>query len=64
MRLGGRAKLEGLVEIFNLLNRRNDIARTTVFGTGTYPTTPASNFGQVTVVGDPRSAQLGFRLTY
>jgi hypothetical protein len=62
--LGRRAQLQGLVEIFNLFNRRNDIARVTVFGTGVYPSAPAANFGQVTVVGEPRSAQFGIRVTY
>ncbi len=64
VRVGHRAKIEGLIEVFNLFNRRNDIARITVFGTGAYPSAPASNFGQVTVVGDPRSAQFGFRVSY
>ena len=62
--LGRRARLDGLIEAFNLLDRRNDIARITVFGTGAYPTNPAPNFGQVTVVGEPRSVQLGFRFRY
>jgi len=64
VRAGRRVKLEGLVEAFNLFNRRNDIARITVFGADAYPTNPAPNFGQVTVVGDPRSLQFGFRVTY
>ena len=63
-RLGGRAQLDGLIEAFNLFNRRNDLARITVFGTGAYPTSPAANFGQVTVVGDPRSIQFGLRFRY
>jgi hypothetical protein len=62
--IGRRARLEGLIEAFNLFNRRNDIARITVFGSGAYPTNPAANFGQVTVVGEPRSVQLGFRFRY
>ena len=62
--LGRRARLEGLVEAFNLFDRRNDVARITVFGTGAYPSSPAANFGQVTVVGEPRSVQLGFRIRY
>lgn len=62
--LSPRASIEGLVEVFNLFNRRNDVARITVFGTGAYPTAPASNFGQVTVVGDPRTAQLGIRVRF
>jgi hypothetical protein len=64
VRLGPRARIEGLVEAFNVFNRRNDIARVTVFGTGAYPDHPAPNFGQVTVVGDPRSIQFGFRIRY
>lgn len=63
-RLGGRAQMDGLVEAFNLLNSRNDLARITVFGTGAYPASPALNFGQVTVVGDPRSIQFGLRFRY
>jgi carboxypeptidase family protein/TonB-dependent receptor-like protein len=62
--LGRRARLEGIVEAFNLFNRRNDLARITVFGTGPYPTSPAANFGQVTVVGEPRSVQFGLRFRY
>jgi hypothetical protein len=38
--IGGRARVEGLVEAFNLFNRRNDLARVGVFGSGTYPTAP------------------------
>jgi hypothetical protein len=62
--LGRRARFEGLVEAFNLFNRRNNVARITVFGTGAYPTNPAANFGQVTVVGEPRSVQFGLRFRY
>ncbi len=62
--VGRRARVDGLIEVFNLFNRRNDLARITVFGTGPYPASPAANFGQVTVVGEPRSVQLGFRIRY
>lgn len=60
----GRAKLELFAEAFNVLDRVNPLARVTVFGAGAYPTNPAPNFGTVTVVGDPRSIQLGFRVAY
>jgi len=60
----GRTQIEGLAEVFNLVNRRNDIARVTVFGTGGYPANPAPNFGTVTVVGDPRSWQFGARVRF
>jgi hypothetical protein len=59
-----RASIDALVEVFNLFDRRNELARNTVFGTGAYPTNPAPNFGQVTVVGDPRSLQFGLRFRY
>jgi len=61
---GPRATLELLAEAFNLLNTVNDVARITVFGSGAYPTNPAANFGQITVIGDPRSVQLGLRFQY
>jgi len=62
--IGRRGSLEVLVEAFNALNRRNDIARITVFGTGVYPSNPAPNFGQVTVIGDPRTLQFGLRASF
>jgi hypothetical protein len=62
--LGSRASADVILEGFNVFNTRNDLARVGVFGTGPYPTSPAPNFGQVTVVGDPRSFQLGFRVRY
>jgi hypothetical protein len=61
---GSHGSLEFMLEAFNLLNHQNDVARITVFGPGTYPTNPAPSFGQVTVVGDPRSLQLGVRFRY
>ncbi|MCC7009650.1 MAG: TonB-dependent receptor [Acidobacteria bacterium] len=61
---GRRTTIEGLLDIFNLLNQRNDVARIGVFGTGSYPSSPAANFGQVTVVGEPRSLQVGLRVRY
>jgi hypothetical protein len=60
----GGKKVLGFVEVFNLFNRRNDLARIGVFGTGAYPDRPAANFGQVTAVGEPRSVQLGVRATF
>jgi hypothetical protein len=63
-RVHGRVQIDGLVEGFNLFDRRNNLARVTVFGNGAYPTNPAPNFGTITVVGDPRSWQFGLRLRY
>jgi len=63
-RLSTRVQIDGLVEAFNLFNRRNDLARTTTFGPGAYPANPSPSFGQVTVVGDPRSLQFGLRVKF
>ena len=38
--------------------------RNTTFGTGAYPANPVSTFNQITAVGDPRTIQLGVRLTF
>ena len=62
--LGGHVKLEGLVEVFNLTNHRNDITRNANFGAGAYPTSPSATYNQITAVGDPRSVQLGLRLKF
>jgi hypothetical protein len=35
-----------------------------VFGSGAYPTNPNPTFGQITAVNDPRTAQLGLRLSF
>jgi hypothetical protein len=59
-----RVKLEGTAEAFNALNHRNDLIPNGTFGTGSYPTAPNSTFGQPTAVGDPRSIQLGARLSF
>jgi hypothetical protein len=58
------ARLEGLVEVLNLTNRVNNLTRNTNFGPGAYPSSPSSAFNRITAVGDPRSVQLGLRLTF
>lgn len=62
--LGGSARAEALVEVFNLTDRRNVVAVNGSFGPGAYPASPSAAFGQVTAVGEPRSAQLGLRLSF
>jgi hypothetical protein len=62
--LAGEVELETIAEVFNLTNQRNAIARNTNFGTGAYPANPLPSFGQVTAVGEPRSAQLAVRLRF
>jgi len=63
-RINQRAGVEAFVEVFNVTNRRNDLTRNTNFGAGTYPSSPSPTFGQVTAVGDPRTAQLALLLTF
>ena len=58
------ARIEGMLEVFNLTNRRNDIARNTNFGAGAYPGSPSATFNQITAVGEPRSVQLALRLSF
>jgi hypothetical protein len=56
--------MEGTVEAFNLLNHVNGVALNGTFGTGTYPVNPLPTFKQVTAVQDPRTLQLGLRLSF
>jgi hypothetical protein len=60
----GRARLEGLVEAFNVSNHTNVISVQGNFGAGAYPTNPASNFATPLAVGEPRSVQLGARVRF
>ena len=63
-RLAGRTRLEALAEVFNLTNRENVVAMNGNFGSGAYPANPSPSFGQVTAVGEPRSLQLGLRVSF
>jgi outer membrane receptor protein involved in Fe transport len=62
--LGGRTRLEGIVEGFNLTNHMNVVTVQGNFGPGAYPTNPAPNFGAPLSVSDPRSFQLGVRVRF
>jgi hypothetical protein len=62
--IGGSVKLEGLVEAFNLTDHVNVLTRNANFGPGSYPTSPAPTFNQVTAVGEPRTFRFGLRLTF
>lgn len=62
--VAGRVEVEGLAEAFNVTNRTNALTRNANFGSGVYPTSPSSSFGQITSVGEPRSWQLGARLRF
>jgi hypothetical protein len=57
-------RIEAMLEAFNLLNHVNGVARNGSFGVGTYPTSPSSTFNQTTAVADPRTLQLGLRVSF
>ena len=59
-----RFRVETAVEAFNLLNHVNGIALNGTFGPGAYPSNPVSTFKQITAVADPRTLQLGLRLSF
>lgn len=63
-RIAGNLRVEGLAEVFNLTNRVNNLTRNANFGSGAYPANPSSNFGQITAVGEPRTAQFGVRVRF
>lgn len=62
--VGRSVRFEGLVETFNLTNRVNPLTVNANFGSGAYPASPSSTFGQVTAVGDARSVQFGLRFGF
>jgi hypothetical protein len=63
-RAGDRARIEALVEGFNLTNRENVATLNGNFGSGAYPANPSSTFDQATGVYDPRAFQLAARVSF
>jgi hypothetical protein len=63
-RLGARANIDGIFEVFNLFNRTNFTEINNVFGTGAYPANPLPTFGQFQQAGPPRQVQLAARITF
>ncbi|MGQ0733418.1 MAG: TonB-dependent receptor [Acidobacteriota bacterium] len=63
-RLGDRAHIDGIFEVFNLFDRTNFTEINNIFGTGAYPTTPLPTFGQFTQAGPPLQAQLAVRVGF
>lgn len=59
-----RMRLQAFAEMFNTLNHVNVVTLNGVFGAGTYPANPLPTFGQITAVNDPRTAQVGLRLSF
>jgi hypothetical protein len=63
-RINDRLRIEGIVEGFNLTNRENVVTVNGNFGTGAYPASPSSTFGQITAIGDPRTLQFAIRAKF
>ncbi len=61
---GERIRLQALAEMFNTMNHVNVVTLNGVFGAGAYPTSPSATFRQITAVNDPRTAQLGLRVSF
>ena len=59
-----RVRLETIAEAFNALNHRNDMIPNGTWGTNSYPSAPASSFGQATAVGPSRGLQLAGRVSF
>ena len=67
--LGGRSSVDVMIEAFNLFNRANFIEETNqssfvVFGTGSFPSSPAPAYGRYTLTAPPRQVQLAARLSF
>ena len=68
-RIGSRAYVEGIFELFNLFNRTNfietnNLSPAFIWGTGAYPASPLPNFGHFTQAGPPRQAQLAVKVGF
>ncbi len=62
--IGERMRVQALAETFNTLNHVNVATLNGVFGAGAYPSNPLPTFRQITAVNDPRTFQLGLRLSF
>lgn len=62
--LRGRVSIEGIVEVFNLLNRANFVEINNIFGVGAFPTEPLPTFGRFERAGPPLQAQLAAKVSF
>jgi hypothetical protein len=65
--LGGKARLEGIFEVFNLFNRTNfDLTDNgpNIFGTGSFPGNPVPTYGMWTQAGPPLQIQLAAKVSF
>jgi hypothetical protein len=69
IRLGGKAALEAIFEVFNAMDRANFFENTnqssfTIFGTGSFPGSPLPTYRRYTETLPPRQIQLAARLSF
>ena len=67
--VGTRARVEAMMDVFNVLNRTNFIEETNqssfvIFGSGAFPTNPLPGYGKYTLTMPPRQVQLAIKLTF
>jgi hypothetical protein len=64
VRVGDSARLELMLEAYNLFNRTNFIAVNNIFGSGAYPAEPLGTYGQFVAADTPRQLQIGIRFGF
>ena len=62
--IGGRARLEAILEIFNLANRTNFTDINNVFGVAAYRSSPLPTYGEFQQAAPPRQGQLALKVTF
>ena len=62
--LGRGFGIEGIVDVFNLLDRTNYTEINNIFGRGAYPDTPAAGYGTYSQALPGRQVQLGAKITF
>jgi hypothetical protein len=62
--LGSRARLDLMVDVFNLFNRTNYADVDRIFGPGPDPDNPKPTYGQFTAAAPPFQAQLGAKVSF
>ena len=62
--LGGHRAIDGMLDVFNLLDRTNYTEINNIFGAGAFPSTPLPTYGQYTQALPGRQMQLAVKLTF
>ncbi len=64
VKLHGRSEIQVMVDAFNIFNTVNFSSYNMTWGSGAYPSSPVSTFGQPTGAGAMRIVQLGARFRF